>query len=250
MFLMKKLTLKFSLIAHIQYFIIFIKNIKMRNSLLKYLPFIFLFIFSACEIENEMTDDELIEAIINSNEKVKILETDLPLDAKNTLLNDKPDDFFDDGNLAPKLGYEVKMRTLDFFFMGDKSDDLYFDLNGRELQRSQGDSKGDDKKRDDGKGDKDDKKDNKKNCFYLKYPVSLEFPDGSIVEVADRKEHCESLKKWHKENPNVKDRAKFVFPIDIYWVSKDDKQEYTISSHEELKELHQKCKESNDKKRN
>ena len=84
MFLMKKLTLKFSLIAHIQYFIIFIKNIKMRNSLLKYLPFIFLFIFSACEIENEMTDDELIEAIINSNEKVKILETDLPLDAKNS----------------------------------------------------------------------------------------------------------------------------------------------------------------------
>jgi hypothetical protein len=134
--------------------------------------------------------------------------------------------------------------------MGDKSDDLYFDLNGRELQRSQGDSKGDDKKRDDGKGDKDDKKDKKKNCFYLKYPVSLEFPDGTIVEVADRKEHCESLKKWYKENPNVKDRAKFVFPIDIYWVSKDDKQEYTISSHEELKELHQKCKESNDKKRN
>ena len=91
---MKKLTLKFSLIAHIQYFIIFIKNIKMRNSLLKYMPFIFLFIFSACEIENQMTDDELIEAIINSNEKVKILETDLPLDAKNTLINDKPDDFF------------------------------------------------------------------------------------------------------------------------------------------------------------
>ena len=49
---------------------------------------------------------------------------DLPLDAKNTLINDKPDDFFDDGNLAPKLGYEVIMRTLDFFFMGDKSDDL------------------------------------------------------------------------------------------------------------------------------
>ena len=112
MFLMKKLTLKFSLIAHIQYFIIFIKNIKMRNSLLKYLPFIFLFIFSACEIENEMTDDELIEAIINSNEKVKILETDLPLDAKNTLLNDKPDDFFDDGNLAPNLGYEVDRKSV------------------------------------------------------------------------------------------------------------------------------------------
>ena len=58
----------------------------MRNSLLKYLPFIFLFIFSACEFENEMSDDELIEAIINSNEKVKILESDLPLDAKNTLI--------------------------------------------------------------------------------------------------------------------------------------------------------------------
>lgn len=219
----------------------------MKNSILKYLPFLLLFVFSSCEIENEMTDDELIDAIINSNEKIQIIEADLPIDAKNTLINDMPDDFFDNGNLAPQLGYEVKMRTLDFFFMGEKSDDLYFDINGRELERS----KGDDKKRDDGKGDKDDKKDRKKNCFYLKYPVSLEFPDGSIIEVADRKEHCESLKKWHKENPTVKERAKFVFPIDIYWVSKDGKQEHTISSHEELRELHQKCKGSKeDDKRN
>jgi len=71
----------------------------MKNSILKYLPFLLLFVFSSCEIENEMTDDELIDAIINSNEKVQIIEADLPIDAKNTLINDMPDDFFDNGNM-------------------------------------------------------------------------------------------------------------------------------------------------------
>ena len=51
--------------------------------------------------------------------------------------------------------------------MGDKSDDLYFDLNGRELQRSQSDSKGDDKKEMMDEGDKDDKKDKKKRTVFI-----------------------------------------------------------------------------------
>ena len=214
----------------------------MKKLIFKLFPVLFLILVSGCEIQDDMTDDELIDAIINSDEKVQILETDLPIDAKNTLYNDMPDDFFDEGNLAPKLGYEVKMRTLDFFFMGDKSGDLYFDINGRELQRS----KGDDKSRDDGKGK--ESKGKKKNCFYLGYPVTLQFPDGTEVEVSDKKSHCEALKEWHKANPKTKRRATFVFPIDIYWVSKkDEKTKYTISSHEEMREVHSKCKSSKDK---
>ena len=220
----------------------------MKNSLFKYIPFLFLFIFSSCEINDEMTDDELIDAIINSSEKVQILESDLPIDAKNILSSDMPDDFFYDGNLAAKLGYEVKIRTLDFFFMGDKAGELYFDINGRKLERSRGDKddKGD-------KGDRDDKdadkKGKKKNCFYLEYPVSVKFPDDSVIEVADRKEHSEALRTWHKENPDVKERAQFIFPINIYWIEKDTKARYTISSHEEMREVHGKCKESKDSDR-
>ena len=168
----------------------------MKNSILKYLPLLFIFLFTACEFEDIMSDDELIDAIMNAEEKVQILETDLPLDAKNTMSNDIPDDFFDKGSLASQLGYQINMRSFDFFFLGVKSDDIFFNLSGRELFRTEGYKKSDDKKDDksDKDGKKNGKKDRKKNCFYLEYPVSLELPNGSTIKVNDKKEAIESLR--------------------------------------------------------
>ena len=233
----------------------------MKNSILKYLPLLFIFLFTACEFEDIMSDDELIDAIINAEEKVQILESDLPIDAKNTMSSDIPDDFFDKGSLASQLGYQINMRSFDFFFLGVKSDDIFFDLSGRELFRTQGYNKSDDKKDDDGKDDdgkddksdkdgkKDGKKDRKKNCFYLEYPVSLELPNGSTIKVNDKKEAIESLKKWYKENPNVKEKASLVFPVSIYWVEKEEKTKYDVESEIEMKELFAKCKGSKDKEK-
>ena len=233
----------------------------MKNSILKYLPLLFIFLFTACEFEDIMSDDELIDAIINAEEKVQILESDLPIDAKNTMSSDIPDDFFDKGSLASQLGYQINMRSFDFFFLGVKSDDIFFDLSGRELFRTEGYNKSDDKKDDDGKDDdgkddksdkdgkKDGKKDRKKNCFYLEYPVSLELPDGSTIKVNDKKEAIESLKKWYNQNPDVKEKANLVFPISIYWVEKKEKIKYDVESEIEMKELFAKCKGSKDKEK-
>lgn len=233
----------------------------MKNSILKYLPLLFIFLFTACEFEDIMSDDELIDAIINAEEKVQILESDLPIDAKNTMSSDIPDDFFDNGSLASQLGYQINMRSFDFFFLGVKSDDIFFDLSGRELFRTEGYNKSDDKKDDDGKDDdgkddksdkdgkKDGKKDRKKNCFYLEYPVSLELPDGSTIKVNDKKEAMESLKKWYNQNPDVKEKANLVFPVSIYWVEKKEKTKYDVESEIEMKELFAKCKGSKDKEK-
>ena len=233
----------------------------MKNSILKYLPLLFIFLFTACEFEDIMSDDELIDAIINAEEKVQILESDLPIDAKNTMSSDIPDDFFDKGSLASQLGYQINMRSFDFFFLGVKSDDVFFDLSGRELFRTEGYNKSDDKKDDDGKDDdgkddksdkdgkKDGKKDRKKNCFYLEYPVSLELPDGSKIKVNDKKEAMESLKKWYNQNPDVKEKANLVFPVSIYWVEKKEKTKYDVESEIEMKELFAKCKGSKDKEK-
>ena len=208
-----------------------------------------------------MSDDELIDAIINAEEKIQILESDLPIDAKNIISSDIPDDFFDKGSLASQLGYQINMRSFDFFFLGVKSDDIFFDLSGRELFRTEGYNKSDDKKDDDGKDDdgkddksdkdgkKDGKKDRKKNCFYLEYPVSLELPDGSIIKVNDKKEAMESLKKWYNQNPDVKEKANLVFPVSIYWVEKKEKTKYDVESEIEMKELFAKCKGSKDKEK-
>ena len=233
----------------------------MKNSILKYLPLLFIFLFTACEFEDIMSDDELIDAIINAEEKVQILKSDLPIDAKNTMSSDIPDDFFDKGSLASQLGYQINMRSFDFFFLGVKSDDIFFDLSGRELFRTEGYNKNDDKKDDDGKDDdgkddksdkdgkKDGKKDRKKNCFYLEYPVSLELPDGSTIKVNDKKEAIESLKKWYNQNPDVKEKANLVFPVSIYWVEKKEKTKYDVESEIEMKELFAKCKGSKDKEK-
>ena len=221
----------------------------MKYSIFKFLPLLFIFLFTACETDDIMSDDELIDAIMNAEEKVQILETDLPLDAKNTMSNDIPDDFFDKGSLASQLGYQINMRSFDFFFLGVKSDDIFFNLSGRELFRTEGYKKSDDKKDDksDKDGKKNGKKDRKKNCFYLEYPVSLELPNGSTIKVNDKKEAIESLKKWYKENPNVKEKASLVFPVSIYWVEKEEKTKYDVESEIEMKELFTKCKGSKDK---
>tara|TARA_B100001540_G_scaffold302823_1_gene310775 strand:+ start:471 stop:1136 length:666 start_codon:yes stop_codon:yes gene_type:complete len=219
----------------------------MKNSIFKFLPLLFIFLFTACETDDIMSDDELIDAIVNAEEKVPILETDLPLDAKNTMSNDIPDDFFDKGSLASQLGYQINMRSFDFFFLGVKSDDIFFNLSGRELFRTEGYKKSDDKSDKDGK--KNGKKDRKKNCFYLEYPVSLELPNGSTIKVNDKKEAIESLKKWYKENPNVKEKASLVFPVSIYWVEKEEKTKYDVESEIEMKELFTKCKGSKDKEK-
>ena len=96
-------------------------------------------------------------------------------------------------------------------------------------------------------GKKDGKKDRKKNCFFLEYPVSLELPDGSTVEVNDKKEAVESLKKWFNQNPDVKAKAGLVFPVSIYWVENKEKTKYDVESEIEMKELFAKCKGSKDK---
>ena len=219
----------------------------MKNSIFKFFPLLFIFLFTACETDDIMSDDELIDAIMNAEEKVQILETDLPLDAKNTMSNDIPDDFFDKGSLASQLGYQINMRSFDFFFLGVKSDDIFFNLSGRELFRTEGYKKSDDKSDKDGK--KNGKKDRKKNCFYLEYPVSLELPNGSTIKVNDKKEAIESLKKWYKENPNVKEKASLVFPVSVYWVEKEEKTKYDVESEIEMKELFTKCKGSKDKEK-
>ena len=219
----------------------------MKNSIFKFFPLLIIFLFTACKTDDIMSDDELIDAIMNAEEKVQILETDLPLDAKNTMSNDIPDDFFDKGSLASQLGYQINMRSFDFFFLGVKSDDIFFNLSGRELFRTEGYKKSDDKSDKDGK--KNGKKDRKKNCFYLEYPVSLELPNGSTIKVNDKKEAIESLKKWYKENPNVKEKASLVFPVSVYWVEKEEKTKYDVESEIEMKELFTKCKGSKDKEK-
>lgn len=199
--------------------------ISYMKSLLKFsLLTLFVFIYS-CNTESVISDDELIELIINSKDKVSIAESELPSISLNYLYKEFEDDYVDQSKLAPKYGYEIALRSMSPFEIGVEKGDVYFDLNGRKLERS-----------------KDKGKKRSKACFKLKYPINLGFPDGSELEVNDRKEHGEAIKKWHSANRDSKKRVKILYPFTVLLYDKDKNVvEMQVSSDDDFKALKEKC---------
>ena len=127
--------------------------------------------------------------------------------------------------IGPKYGYEIALRSMSPFEIGVEKGDVYFDLNGRKLERS-----------------KDKGKKKSKACFKLKYPINLGFPDGSELEVNDRKEHGEAIKKWHSVNRDSKKRVKILYPFTVLLYDKDKNVvEMQVSSDDDFKALKEKC---------
>ena len=206
--------------------------ISYMKSLLKFsLLTLFVFIYS-CNTESVISDDELIELIINSKDKISIAESELPSTSLNYLEKEFEDDYVDQSKLAPKYGYEIALRSMSPFELGLEKGDVYFDLNGRKLERS-----------------KDKGKKRPKACFKLKYPINLGFPDGSELQVNDRKEHGEAIKKWHSANRDSKKRVKILYPFTVLLFDKDKNVvEMQISSDDDFKALKEKCSKTGDKK--
>ena len=111
----------------------------MKNQISFLFTSILILFLSSCEVENTMTDDELIDAIINYEEKVTVSESELPFQAQTLISNELTDDYVDLAKLAPGLGFQVEMRSIAVFEMGLKSGDVFFDVNGRKLERAKGD---------------------------------------------------------------------------------------------------------------
>ena len=206
--------------------------ISYMKSLLKFsLLTLFVFIYS-CNTESVISDDELIELIINSKDKVSIAESDLPSISLSYLDKEFEDDYVDQSKLAPKYGYEIALRSMSPLELGIEKGDVYFDLSGRKLESS-----------------KDKGKKKSKACFKLKYPINLGFPDGTELEVNDRKEHGDAIKKWHSVNKDSKERVKILYPFTVLLYDKDKNiVEMQISSDDDFKALKEKCSKSTDKK--
>ena len=203
------------------------------KSLLKFsLLTLFVFIYS-CNTESVISDDELIELIINSKDKVSIAESDLPSISLNYLDKEFEDNYVDQSKLAPKYGYEIALRSMSPFELGVEKGAVYFDLNGRKLEKS-----------------KDKGKKRSKACFKLKYPVNLGFPDGTELEVNNRKEHGEAIKNWHSVNKDSKKRVKILYPFTVLLYDKDKNVvEMQISSDDDFKALKEKCSSKSGEKK-
>jgi len=76
-------------------------------------------------------------------------------------------------------------------------------------------------------------------CYELVFPISLNFPDGSTVEVDSYEDLRETLYAWKEANPEADTRPELAFPIDLLT---EDGEVVTVESREELGELRRACR--------
>ena len=77
------------------------------------------------------------------------------------------------------------------------------------------------------------------SCFEIVFPVTIEFPDGTTAEAADREAFHLLVREWRQNNPGVQGRPKMVFPITVKMA--DDGSLVTVNSREEMRELKENC---------
>ena len=77
------------------------------------------------------------------------------------------------------------------------------------------------------------------SCFELVFPITVEFPDGTTAEAADRQALHDLIRSWRQNNPGVPGRPQITFPLTVKM--DDDGSLVTVNSREELRQLKQDC---------
>ena len=79
-----------------------------------------------------------------------------------------------------------------------------------------------------------------KPCFKIVYPITINFPDESSLEVESRKDLKYALRNWRKDNPDADERPTIGFPIVVIF---EDETTQTLNSVAELRQLKKDCRE-------
>lgn len=75
-------------------------------------------------------------------------------------------------------------------------------------------------------------------CFTINFPVTVNFPDGSTQQAADRAALQSIARTWRQNNPNSSTHPEIAFPISV---TKKDGSVVTVNSKDELKALRTSC---------
>lgn len=76
-------------------------------------------------------------------------------------------------------------------------------------------------------------------CFSLAYPISVEFPNGSVLEAANAQTLKVALREWKQANPGAQeDKPTLIYPITVEY---DDGTQTSVNSKEELIALKDTC---------
>lgn len=77
-------------------------------------------------------------------------------------------------------------------------------------------------------------------CFRIVYPLTIEFPDDSTLQVSSKKEQMQAIRQWKANNPDSDERPNIVFPIEIKF---KDGSTQMINSADELAAAREDCDE-------
>ena len=199
----------------------------------KFFLFTLLFFFAGCANDEPqgLSDAELIQAIIDADNKIEVDMESLPSSARSTMEDGYLSEYYHLQSLkASMLGYEVSIAGKPGR-LGKRSE-IYFDVDGKKLDYSEYEK--DSWFYDDdfyNRSDSGDKRD--WECFSIEYPITVTTPNGNTYTFEDE----ESVKEYY-EAYEMDEDISVVYPINI---TDNDGELIVIDSDERLKEAYKDC---------
>ena len=197
----------------------------------------FLIIGCAKDEPQGVSDAQLIQEIIDYNNKVEVSMEDLPSNAISLMENEYLVEYLHLYSLkASSLGYEVSLAGR-AGAMGDRGE-IYFDINGRKLDPNNTH----DYKRDwydgsdgfEGARERDNWK-----CFQIEFPYTIQMPNGVTYTIdSDDDSDFEEIKNYYEQNSGMDERPSIVFPINI---TTNDGESVTINNEDDMKDAYRDC---------
>ena len=198
------------------------------------LIFTLIFMVTACDdnmsYKQEMSDTQLIEAIISDPNKFEIEEADVPSMSLYAIGEEYYDYMMYKAEISPEYGYQISLGDM-ALDAGDMTE-IFFAKDGRKLG---------------GRDGMEERKRHNKRCFKFVFPLT--FSLGETSYTANNYQEFRDAMKANYEETGEKQKPVFVFPIQIQFGRGDEVETVTINSDDELKEAFQACRgEEDDKK--
>ena len=198
------------------------------------LIFTLIFMVTSCDdnmsYKQEMSDTQLIEAIISDPNKFEIEESDVPSMSLYAIGEEYYDYMMYKAEISPEYGYQISLGDM-ALDAGDMTE-IFFAKDGRKLG---------------GRDGMEERKRHNKRCFKFVFPLTFSLGETSYT-ANDYQEFRDAMKANYEET-GEKQKPVFVFPIQIQFGRGDEVETVTINSDDELKEAFQACRgEEDDKK--
>ena len=198
------------------------------------LIFTLIFMINSCDdnmsYKQEMSDTQLIEAIISDPNKFEIEEADVPSMSLFAIGEEYYDYMMYKAEISPEYGYQISLGDM-ALDAGDMTE-IFFAKDGRKLG---------------GRDGMEERKRHNKRCFKFVFPLTFSLGETSYT-ANDYQEFRDAMKANYEET-GEKQKPVFVFPIQIQFGRGDEVETVTVNSDDELKEAFQACRgEEDDKK--